>query len=267
MTVSTMFQQNLFLSSFPIVKLKVYDHAIILERQSLVETKHIRGDRKEIKTLSKRSLSNLIFTVGNTSVKFKSMITLTYGQNYPVNGKKTKANLNRFLTQFKRMTGKFSYVWFLEFQKRSAPHLHILVSLDAPKSSGNELHQDLADLWSRIAEPYDVQYSDIRDYKQKTARLQVRRVHCHRDVWQSIKKPHGAARYVAKYASKPYQKEVPKNYRDVGRFWGCSRDVKRKIPQPTEIDVASEKEVRMYLAKKGRDDVADWEFLPKIVYT
>jgi len=43
---------------------------------------------------------------------------------------------------------------------------------------------------------------------------------------ERIRKPDGAIRYAAKYCSKKSQKVVPPGYKNVGRFWGCSRGIK-----------------------------------------
>jgi len=44
-------------------------------------------------------------------------------------------------------------------------------------------------------------------------------------AWEVIEKPDGAARYVAKESYKTFQKQVPKAFQNVGRFWGTSRQV------------------------------------------
>jgi hypothetical protein len=53
--------------------------------------------------------------------------------------------------------------------------------------------------------------------------------------WEVIKKTDGAVRYVAKYAKKQKQKEVPEGYQNVGRFWGTSPDVKAVPVQTLEM--------------------------------
>jgi hypothetical protein len=68
---------------------------------------------------------------------------------------------------------------------------------------------------------------------------------------ERIRKPDGAARYCLKYAYKCEQKAVPEQYRNVGRFWGCSRDVTPEKPRVIEL---SELEIRGILA--------DWDYCP-----
>ena len=64
-----------------------------------------------------------------------------------------------------------------------------------------------------------------------------------------------------KYALKPYQKVVPVQYINVGRFWGCSTNV---IPDKvvSDIDVTDE-EIRALL---GDNPIAEWDVLPKYIF-
>ena len=58
---------------------------------------------------------------------------------------------------------------------------------------------------------------------------------------ERLRKPDGARRYVVKEATKMYQKVVPAEYRNVGRFWGCSRAV---MPTAIASVRATEDDVR-----------------------
>jgi hypothetical protein len=90
----------------------------------------------------------------------------------------------------------------------------------------------------------------------------VFRQHRRKVVWEGIRKEDGALRYALKYAAKTKQKIVPKNYRDVGRFWATSRDVKPKGGVEVPLN---EREVRELLNSIGRD-FNKWEVLPKIIF-
>lgn len=81
-------------------------------------------------------------------------------------------------------------------------------------------------------------------------------------VWEAIKKPYGAQAYVTKYATKPHQKEVPEQYQNCGRFWGCSKGVK---PEPIDYYHSSEKELR-HLLWLANHPLAEAEFLPKYLW-
>lgn len=208
-----------------------------------------QGGRKDrpIVTLSDKSLSRLAFVATNTRVIFKSMMTLTYPFTYPSDGKEVKKDLNKFLVYSQRKWDKYSYLWFLEFQKRGAPHIHILTT---EYVVGYRKRSEFAEMWARIA-------SCTADDYRKT-----RAVHEHPGAWDEIRSEHGAKAYVLKYALKPWQKEVPKEYQNVGRFWGTSKDVtpkaKRNVP-------ANEASVRALLKSIGHP-AHKWTVIPHFIY-
>lgn len=166
-------------------------------------------ERKAITYLSKDSLMRLAFVAHNTPVTFDCMVTLTYPGEFDSDGRKVKRHLQRWLQWAQREQGIDAYLWALEFQRRHAPHFHVFTrsgSLLAAKKG-------VSKRWFEIVES-----GDDRHLKAGTKT-------------EKLRSPDAAGRYAAKYASKPYQKAVPPNYRDVGRFWGHSRNV---IPQPTD---------------------------------
>ena len=89
------------------------------------------------------------------------------------------------------------------FQKRGAPHFHILVdvSLESEK-------EDVSAAWHGQIE--------TEDKKHLATETRV----------EKLRTSDGGARYAVSYAKKPYQKDVPMAYQNVGRFWGHSRGVK-----------------------------------------
>lgn len=165
------------------------------------------GERSEITMLSRESLRRLAFVAHNTAVRFDSMVTLTYPAEFCSDGQEVKRHLRTWLKWSRREGGVNSYLWALEFQRRQAPHFHIFTA------GGDLLHmkQAVSLRW------FEIVASD--DPKHLAAGTRTER----------LRKPDAAGRYAAKYASKPHQKAVPPNYRNVGRFWGHSYDVK---PEP-----------------------------------
>lgn len=253
---------------FPVTSVAVYSHALLICRSCVLEKPlaTIKAKRGQIVRLSRRSLSRLAFLVTCSPVKFYSIVTLTFGQNYPMNGRLVKSMIKKLLTYMKRRFGDFDYYWFLEFQKRGAPHFHLVTSLTAPAAAGRE---ELAVLWANICEQGNWWYTSVKaPYGAKNAisegltQESVIRQHRRKRTWESLRTEDGAARYAIKYATKPYQKVVPKAYRNVGRFWGISRGAK---PEPVLPMMASEEQVRQILWLHGRD-LSKWPMLPKIVY-
>lgn len=235
-------------SAYPVVQLTHYKNGWKVKRKSLLQAPPLLGRKdKPIVKLSKKSLARLAFTVLNSERKFLTMQTLTYPYKFPNNGKKVKKHLNSFLTCSRREIGEMSYLWFLEFQKRGAPHIHLMTTYGEPSPA---MRRQFAEIWARTIT------NQLRD------KIKVFKVHEHEAQWAKIRSEHGAAGYVLKYALKPYQKIVPEEYGDVGRFWGCSRDV---IPQETISHPASEALVRKFLLDMGYD-VGNWDVIPKFIF-
>lgn len=168
--------------------------------------------RQAVYEFSKKSRQNLAFICNNTSVEFDRMITLTYPSEYTNDGKEVKRHL-RVILQWLRRRNVAHYLWFLEFQKRGAPHFHILLS------GGDFIDRfDLSNRWFEI-----VGSGDIDHYVVGTNIT-------------APKKKRGLHYYGLKYAAKLRQKSVPPNYRNVGRLWGCSRGVYPTNPVFVPVD-------------------------------
>ena len=219
--------------------------SITLYRQDVVVNRkpgHAPGERPtrgEITEFSDTARKRLAFVACNTDVVFKTMVTLTYPQVYPTDGKTVKRHLKAFLEALKRYNQRsYSYLWFLEFQKRGAPHIHLLLDVVLPRRKqelGNYRHW-VAQTWYRIV--------DSGDYKHALAGTRTER----------IRKPDGAKRYATKYAFKMQQKQVPAEMRNIGRFYGYSRDV---VPQPRQTIAVTDEQVRAFLSEwpyKPNDD-------------
>jgi hypothetical protein len=93
----------------------------------------------------------------------------------------------------------------------------------------------------------------------------VYRVHAHSSAWENIRLEDGAKRYALKYALKTRQKEVPVDYSDVGRFWGCSRDVSVSAREVSWETDCSEWDARKLAELSGRD-MSNWENLPRDIF-
>jgi hypothetical protein len=173
------------------------------------------GKRQAIAEFSPEARKRLAFVASNTAVDFTAMITLTYPAAYETSGKVVKTHLRAFLGRFRRKVGQFSYLWVLEFQARGAPHFHIWIDVDIPR----QLYAIVSRDWYEIV--------GSKDQKHLAAGTRCER----------MRSKDGAARYAVKYAAKMRQKIVPAAYRDVGRFFGYSRDVKpHKVMDPIPVD-------------------------------
>jgi hypothetical protein len=163
------------------------------------------------------------------------MMTLTYPEEYPTDGKVVKRHLNAMLGWLRYNYPGLGYLWYLEFQERGAPHVHILLTFGLPGCRDKRIakRKKVAKAWYRIV--------DSGDVKHLLACLN----------WDNARKKNGLAHYVAWYAGKAQQKQVPEDYQNVGRFWGKSRNI---TCTPVDQWVTDEATLRACLHS--------WDYLP-----
>jgi hypothetical protein len=159
-------------------------------------------ERSQIVRFSKGAASRMGRYLRESDAKYGYMHTLTYPSEYPSDGRLVKYQLRRYLQELTRLShinghkDTCSFFWFIEFQKRGAPHFHIFTTefID---------FKFCANLW------FDIVASG--DPKHLKAGVRVEKL-------QKGRK--GLICYAKKYAIKQSQKEVPELYSNVGRFWG-----------------------------------------------
>jgi hypothetical protein len=134
------------------------------------------------------------------------MITLTFPRDYTTNGKEVKRYLD-LMKRWLKNHGVDCGSWFLEFQRRGAPHFHMYVN-DRPVGGTAAI----AEYWHNLIGTDDENH--LLWHKGKLG-------NGNRPCFEWFRVPHAAAFYATKYASKSEQKDVPEQYQDVGRFWGC----------------------------------------------
>jgi hypothetical protein len=180
--------------------------------------------RGDITVLSRDSLRRLAFVAANTDATFRTMATLTYPRDFEADGAIVKYHLKKLLQRLKRR-GMQDYLWFLEFQRRGAPHFHILLDLGLPADypGRREMLSWLSAAWYEI-----VGSGDVRHLVAGTR-------------WETLREADGGKRYALVYSKKPTQKRVPVAYRNVGRFWGHSTGVK---PRPKAFIITDEGRLR-----------------------
>ena len=256
---------------YPVSGARVYRGAVVVKRLCTVQMMQSQKKKKKqvIRYLSRKSMNRFAFIVSTTEVKFLSLLTLSYGVNFPKNGRVVKADLSRMLTWLKRRYPGLDYFWFLEFQRRGAPHLHVGLSVGYP---GRVEHNRMAMQWAKTCNKFEGVYSELArnesiDGFPVSARggsvlADVAAQHRRRGVWENIRSDRGAVRYVLAYACKPHQKIVPTDYSNVGRFWGVSSAV---VPGPGADFGATETEVRELMFMLGRN-VSGFDVLPKYLF-
>lgn len=177
------------------VKIELYKTDVVVRRQWETPRGAAQqaGTRGRIRGLSRASARRLLFTARNLP-PLRTMVTLTYPGEFPLDGRKVKRDWDTMRRWFAHRG--LGGLWFLEFQRRGAPHLHVYLNQRVPRS-------EIAATWYRI-----VGSGDVRHLRAGTRT-------------DTVRSEHGLASYAAKYASKTEQKLVPEEYREVGRFWGA----------------------------------------------
>jgi len=200
---------------------------IVIESQgSLLKVKttggaapdHEYAKRGEVVGFSKKSRKRLLELFASLKpVKKTTFITLTYPQEFP-DARKSKCHLRAFLERLRRNSNTASGVWRLEFQKRGAPHFHLILF------GCDFIPKEAIQTW----------WAEIIDYPHPFTRIEL--ILSHRKVMS----------YVAKYVAKPTSESeeggdggfniVP--YLHAGRVWGCFR--KELFPFDEKYTVESE---------------------------
>lgn len=242
---------------YPVTKAKAYGNGCYeFIRTAAKKSNAIRPERGNIMGLSRKSLIRLMFTMQCTDVNFGAMLTLTYPKKFPKNGEIVKKDINVISQKIRRK--KWSYLWFLEFQTRGAPHVHFLLDVCAVSPT---MRVEFGLFWTeRIANSeWFIEACDPSAYVSEV--LKMAKFNCHNETFQLMREQDGAKRYATKYAAKEKQKVVPKNYQSVGRFWGASQDVH---PEGLEYDV-TEEEVEAWLVQNNHPATA-YEMVPRYIW-
>ncbi len=171
-----------------------------------------------ISMLSTAAKRRMIFTFRNCE-DLKVMLTLTYPREFPMDGRLVKRHWHNMRTWLVRQGIKGA--WFLEFQKRGAPHFHVFLNRRVEASQ-------VSQRW------YEIVGSEDLNHLLAGTRIEM------------LREQHAASAYAAKYASKVEQKEPPEGFTDVGRFWGTFGDldvspveVWEYMPQERFVDVST----------------------------
>lgn len=162
------------------------------------------GIRGCITKLSRKALQRMKLHARNVpDGTFKAILTLTYPMEYSTDGREVKRHFE-LMKKWLQRNGCGDAFWFLEFQRRGAPHFHLL--LKNWPSSGID---GVSRAWHQI-----VGTDDKKHLEWHLGNLSGT------PCLEWLRNPHAASAYVTKYASKKEQKDVPADYQNVGRFWG-----------------------------------------------
>jgi hypothetical protein len=164
-----------------------------------------RGEITEFSKASRRRLLRLLNSINRDEADLPYFVTLTYHHAWPEDRRGRNAHLEAFRKRLERVYGQFSAVWRLEFQKRGAPHYHLLMWLPVPPAKHRlaVLRQRIAAAWTEIAG-----YGST-DHARAGTKVEIPR------SWRGVNS------YAAKYMGKLEQ--LQGGTASVGRFWGTWR--------------------------------------------
>lgn len=253
--------------------LEIYQNGLrIIRKRKYPTPMHRVKKRKGIFEMSKKSKWQLTHIIANSGVKFRSIMTLTYGDFFiPLNGEALKKHLQLVLSGLRKRYNP-EYIWFIEFTKQDRPHIHIFLDVEP-----NILDRDwLGTLWAKITvtdmnkamkkNPEKFGIKPGREVLEQVAAeeaIKVRHVHTHVRAWEKLKLEDGATRYALKYTSKAEQKIVPLSFHNIGRFWGTSEGVTPKVLETLEVgeDITEEELKGMFEGHR----VSELPMLPGLI--
>lgn len=199
-------------------------------------------------------------TINRGKIGIPYFITLTYPSTWPSSARIWKDHLRALRERMKRKYGRFPAIWRLEFQKRGAPHFHLLAWCQVPLQQLDEdlhhgalmedftreaallcqLQRDLSTAWYEI-----VGSGDERHYLAGT-RCELPR------SWQ------GVNGYLSKYVAKT--EALAAGVESPGRFWGVwYRDDLPVDPAETSISWQDFWKLRRILRRHAGYRPRRWE--------
>lgn len=224
-----------------------------------------RSRARMVATMAELDLAPLLMS-GDDPV----MVTLTYPSDWATvapDGATVKRHLDQFWKRLERaFGGPVRVVWKLEFQRRGAPHFHILMTVPRGVARGEQYaaHEMKLAAWEasgrRGRKPYwrsqvgdglefrpwlSVVWADIVGHPDPVERMKHESAGTRVDYSEGdrARDPKRAAVYFGKhgsFAAKDYQHEVPELWKSsgksVGRFWGYKGLEKVKGAATLEFD-------------------------------
>jgi len=154
-------------------------------------------------------------------------LTLTYPSIYPKDGQVIKEQLDVYSKQIKRFCapyGGVTFIWKMEFQRRGAPHYHLILITKQPIPL-KSLRTWALKSWSRLV----AKWINTTDYSEEEKQDSIKKHKLAGIEADKVRKSkQGLISYVVWYISKgshkgkakEHQHDVPEEYQNIGRWWG-----------------------------------------------
>jgi hypothetical protein len=218
---------------------------------------------REITGWSRKSRANMVKTLCQLDytallgdpTRLPAMLTLTYPGDWLTvapNGKAVKSHLKTLRKRYRRAWGHdLACIWKLEFQRRGAPHIHLLMVPPHGVAERHSFRQWISQAWADV-----VDHPDPQEYARNVGagtRL---------DWAPGLRStdPKRVAVYFTKhgaFAAKEYQHCVPDAWqekgRGPGRFWGywVLRPARTGVPVLPAVGVAVGRLLRRWARAQG----------------
>lgn len=215
---------------------------------------------REVTGWSRKSRANMVRTLGLIDFgpmfadhsRLPAMLTLTYPGDWLTvapTGHEAKKHLKAFRKRYERAWGEpLMCVWKLEFQRRGAPHFHLLVVPPHGEVDGLGFRAWVSRAWADV-----VAHPDPEQYRRHVlAGTGV-------DYAEGLKArdPKRVAVYFlkhAQFASKEYQHDVPDEWKEPGKgpgrfwgYWGVAKET-RTVELDQDVAVVAGRTMRRYSA-------------------
>ncbi|MEW2202636.1 rolling circle replication-associated protein, partial [Streptomyces griseus] len=202
-----------------------------------------RESTREITAWSSKSRSNFVHVMCeldyapmfSSAYRLAAMVTLTYPADWLTvapQGKAAKAHLRAFQVRYKRAWGEaLIAVWKLEFQRRGAPHFHLLVVPPHGKAGERRTGRQRTAVGDGLSfkQWLSIVWADIVAHPDPVERMKHEAAGTGLDFAEGLKAtdPKRVAVYFLKHggaSAKEYQHIVPEAWqapgKGPGRFWG-----------------------------------------------
>ena len=221
-----------------------------------------RPSRRTVMCWSRKSRSRMVRALCEIDyapllsdpTRVPAMITLTYPGDWVTvapTGPDLKRHFAIFKRRYRRAWGRpLRCIWKLEFQRRGAPHLHLLMvpPVGAARGSGLMFRQWLSATWAEVV-----------DHPDPMQRMRHERAGTGVDFAEGLRAtdPKRVAVYFTKhgtFTAKEYQNRVPREWREPGagpgRFWGyCGL---RRATVPVEVAPAAQVQAARVIRRWAR---------------
>jgi len=239
---------------------KVYPHCVEYFPPSIpvIDKFTYCTKRGAIYEFSKRSRFRMFQLMAKLKTKLTVQpffVSLTYHYGFSAAEDIHVQHFHNFLTQLRLFDEHVQYIWRLEFQKRGAPHFHLIIfpSNFIKPSYRPTYEAKVSSIWHSISNP------DSKAHERYGCKI------------TSIKNYSMACAYISKYAAKVDESTSTSTK---GKQWGCSRNLPIDLRGSVDCNKSQThyiiESIRRWLIKNGRSQYATDEYFneyrPQVIF-